>query len=137
MGRKGESKRMTQAGHERLENPDAVQPIWPIRTPDIQLSELAEASNQGMLSQLQVQILRRLRLTPRPGIKQKGQITRDEAVRHIVVRTACGSFWETGMTAPRYFSLFPLDLLCERASDLKWITTRDPLLLASDLALQR
>jgi hypothetical protein len=45
-----------------------------------------------------------------PHIREKYEIRLDEAVRHALLRTACGLFWEPGADGGRDPDLSPLDL---------------------------
>jgi hypothetical protein len=75
-------------------------------------------------------------------IRVASHITRDEAVRRTILRTACGLFLEIGLGGGRnpYLSLLAMprfrDEIPERAAELNYITRRDTLVFAFDLALR-
>jgi hypothetical protein len=112
-----------------------------------QVSELEAAVTKGILSPIQVAILRTRCQQPTmwtyPLLCEHFKIKRDEALRHAIIRTAYGLFWEPGMTGGQdpYLSRIDQskfrDNVCERAGDLNCITRRDALLLACDLLTQR
>jgi hypothetical protein len=75
------------------------------------MAELNSRADHGLLSPIQVHIFANRLSDPflwtYTRIRQEYHITRDEAVHHALVRTACGLFWELGMEGGRDPHLFP------------------------------
>jgi hypothetical protein len=112
-----------------------------------QVSELQAAVKEGILSPVQVATLRTRCQQPTFWTYQllgdKFKIKREEALRHAIIRTAYGLYWEPGMTGGQDPYLSRLDRakfhqnVLEQAGDLNCITRRDALLLACDLLRAR
>jgi hypothetical protein len=108
----------------------------------MRLSERVGGVHHGVMSDIQVRIFHGRYSNPDywtyARIRAAYHITRDEAVRQALLRTACGLLWEIGMGGGRdpYLSLLDIprfrDEILERAAELNYITRRDALVFAFD-----
>jgi hypothetical protein len=115
--------------------------------PASRIAELNSGADHGLLSTIQVHIFANRLSDPflwtYARIRKEYHITRDEAVHHTLVQTACGLFWELGMDGGRDPYLSPLDIpkfrdtVLERAVELNCITWQSAVRLTCDLAMHR